>query len=724
MTACVACNHAFAAPDAPILTCPRCAVQFLPPAALSLTLQTCADGGAPRDAGLVELTPAFRKRFQLGRVLGRGSMGSVLQAKRLADGALVAVKFLIRTDDAVQVERFLREGMLTKEVQHPNVVCVYELFDLGGYPCLVTELLTGGTLRDRMDPGVKAPVAEVVGLLDGVLAGLAACHARGIVHRDLKPENILFDGAGRPKVADFGIARVFQSEAKLTRTGTILGTPRYMAPEQALGEAVGPASDVYAAACIAFEMLAGEPLFDGRSLHELLEKHIAEAPRALASVRADAPPALARAIAKALAKEPSKRPADARAFAAALGNAVAPEAEPRAGASGASGAVGRGAGGSSGRIAAKPDTGGSSGRVAAKPDARPAASKPVARGAGDPAGAPGFSPARVLFGVALFLASALGGLAVKRMHSARPAPAQSGDGLLPLGFKKPGVRATASATALWRVPASSGRPIGWARDSRSVLQVDETGQLVSYDINTGASHRCGHFTTPKPDQLLMDGGVAVQVADGRLEVLDSEGPRALTSLVAHVQEARLSPDGGRICVRNGDRDWSVIELYGDSRRPFSCEGLAGFATNGAEILVVRDGHAVAVSAFSFDAPKPVQFPVPAGPALMIAERYLIARDPRTLMIHRYDRDGSGAAAVSYPGPAHAFAMNGAFETFAADTGPGGTLEIRGLGDGVLYQHLPTSGVVREAAFTESGHWLATLDADGKLTCWEMPFGTR
>ena len=229
----------------------------------------------------------------------------------------VVVKLLaLRADRA----RFEREARAVAGLAHPNIV---QLFDFGEerQPYMVFEYLPGGTLEDRLAGNAMLAGDEIARLAGDVAQGLAHAHERGVVHRDLKPGNILFDGEGRAKIADFGIARV-QGVDTLTDAGTILGTAAYISPEQVRGEPVTAGSDVYAFGVILYRLLAGRLPFEGSSATELARLHRDVEPPPLS--RSGALPALALA---ALAKEPARRPADGTALVRALEGA-GPAADP------------------------------------------------------------------------------------------------------------------------------------------------------------------------------------------------------------------------------------------------------------------------------------------------------------------------------------------------------------------------------------------------------------
>ena len=254
-------------------------------------------------------------RYRTIERLGHGPMSEVFLAEDVELGRRVALKLLGREADPA---RFEREARAAAALTHPNVNQLFDYGEVDGRPFMVLEHLAGGTLEDRLRQGRPLPDSETEEIARGVAAGLAHAHERGLVHRDLKPSNVLFDADGRPKIADFGIARM-GGAGTLTEAGTVMGTAAYISPEQAAGERAGPASDVYSLGVILFRMLTGRLPFESKQPVELVRMHRdVPAPR-VASIRPDVPPRLAAIVDSALAKDPADRPPDGSAVAAALG---------------------------------------------------------------------------------------------------------------------------------------------------------------------------------------------------------------------------------------------------------------------------------------------------------------------------------------------------------------------------------------------------------------------
>jgi WD40 repeat protein len=332
MNACPVCESAVEGPpvDGALLACKSCGVRFLPAGATRVSVLSSAGDGAA--AGCPELSAAFLARYVLGRVLGVGAQGTVYEARQRATGETVAVKFLKKLDREL-LARFLREGELLRELAGPHVLRIIETGETEGFPFLVTELAAGGSLAAQAAAGAL-PVAQACGHVLDVLGGLAACHRRGVVHRDLKPANVLLDGAKRAKLADFGIARVDGADARLTATGMVLGTVAYMSPEQLAGETATPASDLYAAGMMLFELLAGRLPMMRTTIPDVVAFHGRQGPSGLARLAPETPAAVVEVVESALASDPAKRPAGAEQMAAALRRAAGLESRGRVAAPG------------------------------------------------------------------------------------------------------------------------------------------------------------------------------------------------------------------------------------------------------------------------------------------------------------------------------------------------------------------------------------------------------
>src|SRR3954447_24367795 len=206
--------------------------------------------------------------YEVLEVVGRGGMGVVYRARHVRLDRPVALKMLLTGAHAGREsrERFLREARVGADLRHPNIVQVHDMGDQDGLPYFTMEFVEGGDLAQKL-AGTPQPPRQAAELLATLAAAVQAAHRNWIVHRDLKPANVLLTADGTPKISDFGLARRLDGEADLTRTGIALGTPSYMAPEQAGGnpDAVGPATDVHALGAILYELLTGRPPFKSES---------------------------------------------------------------------------------------------------------------------------------------------------------------------------------------------------------------------------------------------------------------------------------------------------------------------------------------------------------------------------------------------------------------------------------------------------------------------------
>ena len=212
-------------------------------------------------------------RYRLERVLGHGGMASVHLAHDSALDRTVAIKLVSEAfaADEDARRRLVREARLAARLSHPNVVRIYDVSDAGERPYLVLEHVDGPTLAEELSRRGRYPPEEVVRIGKQVCAGLAHAHTAGLVHRDVKPRNLLRAPDGTVKIADFGIARADDS-TQITLAGTVLGTAAYLAPEQARGERVTPAADVYALGVVLYELLTGKPPHEAHSLPELVSR--------------------------------------------------------------------------------------------------------------------------------------------------------------------------------------------------------------------------------------------------------------------------------------------------------------------------------------------------------------------------------------------------------------------------------------------------------------------
>jgi len=277
------------------------------------------DGGFCGEDGAVLVEPAdpllgtMVQRWQLARVLGAGGMGRVYLGVQPDIGSRVAIKVLSEdcARDPGLVERFFSEARAVNLIRHEHIVGVLDLARFAdGRPYIVMEFVDGATIG-ALARQAMLPLGPLCALLDEVLSALAAAHAIGIVHRDLKPDNVLVTRAGHAKVLDFGIAKLAPSithqPSPRTRTGALLGTPEYMAPEQVGGKAVDGRTDLYAAGIMLYETTTGRRPFHGENLFDLLRAHLEDAPVPPRQHRPELPPAIEAVILRALAKRPEDR---------------------------------------------------------------------------------------------------------------------------------------------------------------------------------------------------------------------------------------------------------------------------------------------------------------------------------------------------------------------------------------------------------------------------------
>jgi serine/threonine-protein kinase len=256
--------------------------------------------------------------YELLEPLGSGGMGKVYKARHLGLKRLVALKMILAGYHATPHEwqRFRGEAEAVAHLQHPNIVQIYEIGEHNGCPYLALEYVAGGNLETKLTAG-PLPPRQAAQLVRTLALAIHSAHQQNIVHRDLKPSNILLAADGTPKVADFGLAKRLDEASAHTRTGSVLGTPSYMAPEQAEGRTrdVGPRTDVYALGAILYELLTGQPPFLGATLLETLEQVRSHEPVSPRTRRPEIPADLETICLKCLNKEPRERYGTAQALA-------------------------------------------------------------------------------------------------------------------------------------------------------------------------------------------------------------------------------------------------------------------------------------------------------------------------------------------------------------------------------------------------------------------------
>ena len=270
---------------------------------------------------LADLQAHFADKYVLERELGGGGMSRVFVARDERLGRRVVIKLLPPSVTAtISAERFKREIMLAAGLQHPNIVPVLQAGEFGTLPYFVMPFIDGEGLRARMMRGPLS-VRETVMILKDVVRALAFAHSRGVIHRDIKPDNVLL-ASGAAVVTDFGVAKAISASRQqqgiqtsaptMTGVGTSLGTPAYMAPEQAAADpSTDHRADIYALGIVAYEMLTGAPPFHGRTPQALLAAQLSEVPAPLTSRRYDVTLPLSTLVMRCLEKEPAKRPKNA-----------------------------------------------------------------------------------------------------------------------------------------------------------------------------------------------------------------------------------------------------------------------------------------------------------------------------------------------------------------------------------------------------------------------------
>ena len=259
------------------------------------------------------LQDALGKQFTVGPMLGQGGFAVVFRARDHTLNRDVAVKVMdtAGAPSPLLADRFVREAQTIARLEHPHIVPIYEVGQPGELLYIVMRCIDGPSLRQLLvsSPNRRLSVGDAARVTRQVADALAYAHTEHVVHRDIKPDNILLDKRGHVLVTDFGIAKAAQAAtaAQLTTEGMIIGTPQYMSPEQATGDAVDGRSDIYSLGIVLYQMLSGAPPFDGDSTAKIIAQQITVVPPDIRRVRADASPPLAMVLARMLEKDPARR---------------------------------------------------------------------------------------------------------------------------------------------------------------------------------------------------------------------------------------------------------------------------------------------------------------------------------------------------------------------------------------------------------------------------------
>jgi eukaryotic-like serine/threonine-protein kinase len=260
-------------------------------------------------------------KYKLDRMLGKGGMGAVFLAQDLTLDREVAIKVLppdISQDPHV-IKRFQQEAKTAAKLDHTNIIPIYRVESEGGLNYFVMKYIAGTSLEDVLEQQKEPLAADYIQrVLWEAACALGHAHQRAIVHRDVKPANIMFDHDGKVMLTDFGISKALQAASAFTGTGMIIGTPHYMAPEQAKGQPVDGRADQYSLGVVGYRMVTRQLPFSGDSVHTILYKHIFEEAPRTSSIRENVPPHLSEAISRAMAKEPNQRFATMEEFATAV----------------------------------------------------------------------------------------------------------------------------------------------------------------------------------------------------------------------------------------------------------------------------------------------------------------------------------------------------------------------------------------------------------------------
>lgn len=304
-----------------VVECPRCHT------VLDADARFCSQCGATvsRSSETVDpiqtaLAEKLGNQYRIGRLLGRGGMGSVYLARDLTLDREVAIKVINTSGESRELyDRFRREARTAARLSHPNIVPLHAFGDVKGMPYFVMGYVRGESLADRLRREGKLREEDARRIFAEIADALDHAHQQGVVHRDVKPDNVLLeDRSGRALLTDFGVAKAVGQGETLTQHGSVVGTPDYMSPEQASGAGIDARSDIYSLGVMAWAMVTGRLPFEGNTPADVLRKHLVEDPPALRSVAPNVNDATAQAIERCLAKDPDGRWPDARSLKLAL----------------------------------------------------------------------------------------------------------------------------------------------------------------------------------------------------------------------------------------------------------------------------------------------------------------------------------------------------------------------------------------------------------------------
>jgi serine/threonine protein kinase len=316
--------------------CPRCGKRVEAPSGVTRAEQASPgatfENATTRDDGLDFLSPPQAPdemgrlgKYRVLKLLGQGGMGLVLQAEDVTLKRPVALKVMKKAQAAVQENRvrFLREARAAAQLEHDNVVTIYEVDEDGEVPFIAMKLLLGESLEDRLNREGTLSADDIIRIGQEIAAGLAEAHERGLIHRDVKPANVwLEEGTGRVKILDFGLARACDEDVKLTQDNYLVGTPAYMSPEQAEGDRpLDARSDLFSLGGVLYRCATGELPFRGKNTLQVLTALATKTPPAPHELNPSVGEALSDLIMKLLQKQPDDRPKNARLLIAALAEA-------------------------------------------------------------------------------------------------------------------------------------------------------------------------------------------------------------------------------------------------------------------------------------------------------------------------------------------------------------------------------------------------------------------